>query len=90
MSESLILKSADVDALADLIATVVVERVAKQLDANKRRLVDREEMAALANVSVPTLDRLVAAEAVPSLRIGNRRLFDPDAFLDALAAEGGK
>ncbi|HBE71129.1 MAG TPA: hypothetical protein DDW52_23525 [Planctomycetaceae bacterium] len=45
---------------------------------------DRHRMAALIGVSVPTLDRMVSAAEIPSLTIGNRRLFDADAVIEAL------
>lgn len=89
MSESLILRSADVEPLAEriaaIVAAIVAAEVSKQLEASKKRLVDRFEMAERASVSVPSLDRLVANGSVPSVKVGSRRLFDPDAVFSALS-----
>lgn len=84
MNESLLLRPADVDALAERLAEILWQRIEPEL-SSKRRLVDRQTMAKSANISVASLDRLVAQKQVPSVLVGTRRLFDPDATLDALA-----
>lgn len=83
------LKAADIDALADMLADVVAKRVEAVLASRQRRLVDRPTMAELANIGTATLDRLVAAKQIPSVLVGKRRLFDPDRVIDALASSGG-
>ena len=85
----LILKSADVEALASLLADAVAKRVEPLITSRKRKLVDRPTMAELANVSVPMLDRLVASKRIPSVLAGKRRLFDPERVIDALVDVGG-
>lgn len=85
----LILQSADVEALANLLADAVAKRVEPLLVSRQRKLVDRPTMAELANISLPMLDRLVAAKRIPSVLAGKRRLFDPERVVDALANAGG-
>ena len=87
MAESLILKSADVNALADLLASLVVKRLEPMLTSRQQKLVDRPTMATLLGVSVPMLDRLVASKRVPSVLVGVRRLFDPDRVVEALEGD---
>ncbi len=89
MAETLMLKAADVDALADALAEVIAKRVEAVLASRQRRLVDRPTMAELANIGTATLDRLVAAKQIPSVLVGKRRLFDPDRVIDELANSGG-
>jgi hypothetical protein len=86
VSKSLILEHADVDVLAMKVADVVTHRVESILGNRERRLVDRPAMARLANIGTATLDRLVTAKRIPSILVGRRRLFDPDAVVDALSA----
>lgn len=85
----LILQSADVEALANLLADAVAKRVEPLLVSRQRKLVDRPTMAELAGISLPMLDRLVAAKRIPSVLAGKRRLFDPERVVDALANAGG-
>jgi len=89
VAESLILKAADVEALANLLADVVAKRVEPLITSRQRKLVDRPTMAELANISIPMLDRLVASKRIPSVLAGKRRLFDPDRVVDALVDAGG-
>jgi hypothetical protein len=89
-SESLLLRSVDVDVLAERVATIVAERILPELGRRQRRLVDRHEMAKLAGISVPVLDRLVAKKLIPSSLVGTRRLFEPDAVLDSLSGGSGE
>lgn len=89
MAETLMLKPADIDALADALAEVIAKRVEAVLVSRQRRLVDRPTMAKLANIGTATLDRLVAAKQIPSVLVGKRRLFDPDRVIDALVCSGG-
>jgi len=88
MSESLIFKHADVESLANALADAVAKRIAPLLAERQRQLVDRPTMAKLTNIGTATLDRLVAANIIPSVLVGRRRLFDPDAVIDALNARG--
>lgn len=86
MSESLVFKCADVDALAKAVAEMVSTKLETTLANRQRRLVDRPTMARLANIGTATLDRLVSNKRVPSILVGRRRLFDPDPVIDALVA----
>ena len=47
-------------------------------------LVDRIEMAKLLSISSGKLDDLVAEDAVPSVKVGTRRLFSPDAVVESI------
>ncbi len=47
-------------------------------------LVDRVEMAKLLSISPNKLGDLVSQNAIPSVKIGTRRLFSPDAVLSAI------
>ncbi len=47
-------------------------------------LVSKSEIAKATTLSVRTLDKLVAAGKIPSVRVGTRRLFDPEAVTAAL------
>jgi hypothetical protein len=89
MSESLLLRSADVEVLAGLLADAVAKRVEPLITSRQRILVDRPTMAELANISIPMLDRLVASKRIPSVNVGARRLFDPDRVVNALIDAGG-
>jgi hypothetical protein len=86
VGETLILKHADVDELAQTVAELVSNRVEALLGNRERRLVDRPTMARLANIGVCTLDRLVSAKRIPSVLVGRRRLFDPDPVIAAIIA----
>ncbi len=85
MTETLLIKPVDVDALADLLADAVVRKV-EPLLAQRRKLVDRPTMAELAGISVPALDRMVAAGRVPGVTAGSRRQVDPNRVIDAMTA----
>ena len=84
MTESQILTHANVEALADLLADAVAKRVEPLLGKQTEGLVGRQRMAELANISVPSLDRMVSAAAIPSIRQGTRRLFEPTAVFAAM------
>ncbi|MEI8213636.1 MAG: hypothetical protein WCI02_15925 [Planctomycetota bacterium] len=78
------LKPADLEVLARMLADRIEQQIGPKLVARQRCLVDRPTMAKLANVGTATLDRLVASKRVPSCLVGTRRLFDPDRVIDAL------
>jgi len=82
----LYLKGIDADELRKHIVSDVLAALRPMLtQANEPpRLVNRERMAKLAGVSLPTLDRLVAEKVVPSKLVGTRRLFEPAKVIDAL------
>lgn len=85
MVSQLFMVGIDADELHQSIVSGVVEALGPVLArTNEPRLVNRERMAELAGISVPTLDRLVSEGSVPSKRIGNRRLFQPAKVIDAL------
>ena len=68
----------DIEAIAELLATKVLSRLAEQAEiASPTELVSRAKMARMISVSLPTLDRMVAKGNVPSELIGTRRLFNP-------------
>lgn len=83
----LILKDTDPNELRAAIAADVLAAIRPLLaNSSAPRLVDGDRMAELAGVSRPTIDRLVRDQRVPSVKIGSRRLFAPQAVIDALAA----
>lgn len=86
----MLLRSVDVDALAERVAEIICIRIAPDLGQRQRRMVDRHTMAELAGISVPVLDRLVSQKLIPSNLVGTRRLFDPDAVIDSLASGSGE
>lgn len=50
----------------------------------ERKLFSKVEMSKALSLSTRTLDKLVAAGKVPSIRVGTRRLFDPEAVTATL------
>jgi excisionase family DNA binding protein len=50
-------------------------------------LVNADDLAKLISISRPTVERLVRANRIPSIRIGRRRLFDPNDVVKALKSE---
>lgn len=83
----LILRDVDPETLRASIAAEVIAALRPVLaEANEPRLVGGDRMAELASVSRPTIDRKVRDGDIPSILIGRRRLFEPRAVIDALAA----
>ncbi|KLU05707.1 hypothetical protein RISK_002339 [Rhodopirellula islandica] len=76
------------DELADRVTNSVVEQLRHLIqESSNPILVDSDEMARLASISRPTLDRLRSAQVVPSVLVGRRRLYRPDAVVAALEAQ---
>lgn len=71
---------ADFEALTSAIAEAVAVRL-----ANTPRLVDRNVLARLIGVSVPTIERLQREGKIPIVRAGARVLYDPNAIIAALS-----
>lgn len=85
---SLILQGITLDDLVDAISSEVMSRLEPALAKSAApMLVDGDEMARLASVSRPTIDRLRAADEIPSIPAGRRRLYDPAAVIAALCAQ---
>ena len=71
----------------ETLASMVADRVADQL-SNRRRLLTRPEMAHVANIAVPTLDkRLRDDPEFPRIKFGRKVLFDPHAVIEHLAKQ---
>jgi excisionase family DNA binding protein len=51
---------------------------------DKKFFSSKLEIAKALGLSTRTLDKLVAAGKIPSVRVGTRRLFDPEAVTAAL------
>lgn len=68
----------------EAIINGVVEQI-KPLLARRAELVPSDTMSSIVGVSTATLDRLRRAGRIPSVQIGNRRLYQPDAVIAALA-----
>lgn len=85
------------EAVSESFVEEIVGRVAERLVSQLRgqltgavRLVGREAMAEVLGVSLQSLDRLVASGAIPSLKLGGLRRFDPQAVLEHVKkAEAG-
>ncbi len=71
----------EIEHLADLLADRVAERL-----ANRRRLVDRRDLADILSASVPTIDRMIRDGQIPVIRMRGKTLFDPGAVISHLAA----
>ncbi len=71
---------ADFEALTTAIAEAVAARL-----ANTPRLVDRNALARLIGVSVPTIERLQREGKIPIVRAGARVLYDTNAVIAALS-----
>ncbi|WP_430454720.1 helix-turn-helix transcriptional regulator [Rhodopirellula europaea] len=81
----LLIRDTDRDELTDAIAAAVLDRLTPLIAQSANPiLVDGDEMARLAGVSRATLDRLRAAEAIPSVLIGSRRLYRAARVIAAL------
>ncbi len=73
----------------DELAEAIASRLADALTANEQQpagslLTDREQTAQLLNISLSSLDKLVKENAVPSINVGSKRLFDPTEAVEAL------
>lgn len=81
-----LLRNLDPDELRREIVDEIVERIRELLAAQSApRMVDRQCMAKLLGISLPTLDRMVTEQRIPSVKVGSRRLFHPPAVIDALS-----
>jgi hypothetical protein len=76
---------------ADLasITDAIIETVAARL-AESPRLVDRNALARVLGVSVPTIERLQREGRIPVVRIGRRCVYAVDAVIAALSIAGGE
>lgn len=87
MNRSLMIEGVDLDALTDAVAAAVVAKMKPLIEQSTAPLlVDGDEMARLAGVSRPTIDRLRAAKLIPSVLLGTRRMYQPSAVIEALVA----
>lgn len=85
MSKLLLIEGIDPAELSECIAAAVVDAMKPVLAESSRPLLcDGDEMARLAGISRPLIDRLRASGAIPSVLIGRRRLYRPDAVIAAL------
>ncbi|MEX1026422.1 MAG: helix-turn-helix domain-containing protein [Candidatus Paceibacterota bacterium] len=76
------------EEFADRLVERLVTELRGKVDLTNQ-LVGREEMAKTLGVSLQTLDRLVNAKAIPSVKLGGSRRFDRQAVLETLKnAEG--
>ena len=82
----LLIRDTNRDELVQEIASAVCDQLRSLLsETHEPRLVDAERMAELAGIARPTLDRMIACDAVPSITVGRRRLFRPSDVIDQLA-----
>lgn len=90
ITRSIMVEHVDVDSLVASITAAVMKELRPTLSASSSpMLVDGDEMARLASVSPQLIDKLRAAGTIPSVMAGRRRLYQPDAVIDALANEKG-
>lgn len=74
--------------LIEAITAAVVAELRPMIEASTEpMLVDGDRMAELVGISRPNLDRLRAAGIVPSVSVGRRRLYRPDAVVAALETQ---
>ncbi|GAA4463501.1 hypothetical protein GCM10023156_48700 [Novipirellula rosea] len=86
-TRSTVIESVDLDELISAICGSLIEALQPLLsESSEPRLVNGDRMSDLLGVSRPTLDRARAAGEIPSITIGSRRLYQPDAVIAALAA----
>lgn len=57
-----------------------------ELAPMNKQLHSKKETAKAIGVSIRTIDNLIAKQAIPSIRIGSRRLFRIDRVIEALEA----
>jgi excisionase family DNA binding protein len=85
MNNVIVLSAAELDEFKRQLGCEVLQAIRDGLATSEaERTVDRSQLAALLNVSVPTIDRMVRQGTIPSLRINNRRLFLPSEVYAAL------
>lgn len=70
----------ELETLADAVASRVADRL-----ANQRRLLSRQELAPIINVSLPKLDTMLRDGELPVIRVGRKVLFDPHAVIQHLS-----
>ncbi len=75
----------ELEQLVARIADAVVERLTND---TADRTLDVFGMAELLNCSVPTVERMVASDEIPSFKVNRLRRFDPADVLAALKAKG--
>lgn len=73
----------------DELTKAIASRVADALAATDQQptnslLTDRDQTAQLLNISLSTLDKLVKENAIPSINVGAKRLFDAAEVVEAL------
>ena len=87
----LILKDTDPKELTTEITDRVIAALTKVLaETAEPRMVDGNRMAELAALSRPTIDRAVREGIIPSIKVGRRRLFEPEKVIAAFAAQSEK
>lgn len=90
--ETLLVHSTDTDGLVRAIAAALLPEVENLLKRHldQAKLVDINRLERLTDLSGSTINRLVAKNEIPSVRVGTRRLFDPDAVVRALKDQSEK
>tara|TARA_R110002073_G_scaffold332412_2_gene518473 strand:- start:18075 stop:18356 length:282 start_codon:yes stop_codon:yes gene_type:complete len=87
---NLYLQGIDPDQFREAIVSDVMRQLRSLLsESHQPRLVDGDGLAELLEVSRPTIDRKRASGEIPSILIGSRRLYRPDAVIEALERQGG-
>ncbi len=88
MTRDVLFHGVDLQELTQAVAAVVVAQLTPLLQASHEpRLVDRVRMAELLGISLPSLDRMVSSDEIPSVTIGTRRLFNPASVISSLEKE---
>jgi excisionase family DNA binding protein len=78
------------ETLADAIAKRLADRwgLSKLIEPSRPELVDVYSLADAVGLSVPTINRAIAAGTIPSVQAGRRRLFVVADVVDAIRAAG--
>ncbi|TWU33886.1 helix-turn-helix domain-containing protein [Novipirellula artificiosorum] len=88
---SLYLQDIDPDEFRRAIVSDVMRQLGSLLhESSEPRLVDGDRLAELLGVSRCSVDRLRADGKIPSVMIGRRRLYRPDAAIAALETRDEK
>lgn len=78
------------ETLADAIAKRLADQwgLSKPIERSRPELVDVYTLADAVGLSVPTINRAIAAGTIPSVQAGRRRLFVVADVVDAIRAAG--
>jgi excisionase family DNA binding protein len=83
------LTPSQMDQLADQLTVKIVHQINEQPGTDER-LIDKKEAAKLLSCSVPTIERLVRENKIPSIKIGGLRRFSKSELLNFCQNQTGR